>query len=122
MYLGPAKSIRVPVLDWKIPLSFGTGKKVRVPMRERVQPKHFIPGALNLFCFGVCIAGLATLATTWTDASAASDDGQTVVSPQVSEQADPEADYVLRHIDDDGDIIGVQDVNNNVKGSRHVVC
>ncbi|WP_254513790.1 ABC transporter permease subunit [Anatilimnocola floriformis] len=59
----PARSLRVPVLEWQIPLSFGTNEKIRVPMRDRVEPKHFLPGALNLFCFGVCMAGLATLAS-----------------------------------------------------------
>jgi ABC-2 type transport system permease protein len=61
--LAPAKSITVPLLEWKIPLSLGSGEKIRVPMRDRVQSKHFVPGAMNLFCFGVCMAGLATLAS-----------------------------------------------------------
>lgn len=59
----PARSLQIPLLNWKVPLSFGSGDKIKVPMRERVDSRDFAPGALNLFCLGVCIAGAATFAS-----------------------------------------------------------
>lgn len=61
--LAPPPSVTVPLLQWKIPISFAPQEKIRVPMRDRVKPKNFLPGALNLFCLGVCLAGLSTLAS-----------------------------------------------------------
>jgi ABC-2 type transport system permease protein len=61
--LAAVPSLSVPFLKSKIPISFAPPQKVRVPMRERVHPTDFIPGALNLFCLGVCLAGLTTLAS-----------------------------------------------------------
>lgn len=63
--LAPVPSLSVPFLKAKIPLGFSSPTKIRVPMRERVEPKNFIPGAFNLFCLGVCLAGLTTLASAW---------------------------------------------------------
>ena len=57
----PAPSLRIPGLGIEIPLSFKPGKSITVPMRERVSAMDLLPGAVNLFCFGVCWAGLATL-------------------------------------------------------------
>jgi ABC-2 type transport system permease protein len=48
-------------LGIEIPLSFAATKKIEVPMRDRVQPRYFIPGALNLFCLGCAVAGISTL-------------------------------------------------------------
>lgn len=61
--LKPPPTVSVPLLNWKIPLSFSSQEKVRVPMRDRVKTANFAPGALNLFCLGVCLAGLSTLAS-----------------------------------------------------------
>ena len=57
----PAASIQIPLTKWRVPISLEPPKKVRVPMRERVDAKDFLPGAMNLFCLGVCMAGLTTL-------------------------------------------------------------
>jgi ABC-2 type transport system permease protein len=59
----PPPTVSVPFLNSKIPLSFTTPPKIRVPMRERVRPTDFIPGAVNLFCLGFCMAGLTTFAS-----------------------------------------------------------
>ena len=53
-------SIRIPVVDFKIELPFGKREKVIVPLHERVDAGMFFPAAVNLFCFGVCLAGTAT--------------------------------------------------------------
>ncbi|WP_425618197.1 ABC transporter permease subunit [Anatilimnocola sp. NA78] len=59
----PVPSITIPLLNFKIQSPFGTPEKIKVPMRERVQAAHFVPGALNLFCLGYCVAGITTLAS-----------------------------------------------------------
>ena len=59
----PPPKLKVPALGFEIPLSFGEREKIEVPMRERVDPKNFIPGAVNLFSLGFALAGLSTLAS-----------------------------------------------------------
>lgn len=61
--LKPVPSLSVPFLKSRIPLAFSPPEKVRVPMRERANAQDFVPGAFNLFCLGVCMAGLTTLAS-----------------------------------------------------------
>jgi ABC-2 type transport system permease protein len=61
----PPPSLHVPVIGLDIPLSFKAPEKVRVPMRDRVAAADMVPGAVNLFCLGVCWAGLATFASAW---------------------------------------------------------
>jgi ABC-2 type transport system permease protein len=61
--VAPPKSITVPLLNWKVPISFSPPEKIKVPMKDRVDTANFVPGALNLFCLGFCMAGLTTLAS-----------------------------------------------------------
>jgi ABC-2 type transport system permease protein len=61
----PPPSIRIPGLGISIPLSLRKPEKVRVPMRERTEPKYFVPGAVNLFCLGVALAGFSTLVSSF---------------------------------------------------------
>jgi ABC-2 type transport system permease protein len=44
---------------------FAKPEVIRRPLREKVSPEHFVPGALNLFSLGVCLAGIGTLASSW---------------------------------------------------------
>lgn len=57
----PPPSLRIPGLGLQIPLSFRRGETVQVPMRERTDPRFFVPGAVNLACLGIALAGCSTL-------------------------------------------------------------
>jgi ABC-2 type transport system permease protein len=61
----PPPTLTVPVLGIEIPLSFAKPEKVRVPMREKVRPLDFLPGAVNLFCLGCALAGFSTLVSSF---------------------------------------------------------
>lgn len=55
----PPPSLSIPGLGIRIPLSLGEAEKVLVPMSEKTRPGYFVPGAFNLFCLGVALAGLS---------------------------------------------------------------
>jgi ABC-2 type transport system permease protein len=55
----PPPSLSIPGLGWRIPLSVSEPQKVKVPMRERTKIEYFAPGAFNLFCLGVALAGFS---------------------------------------------------------------
>jgi ABC-2 type transport system permease protein len=57
----PPPSLTVPGLGIRIPLSFREPEKIKIPMRERTEVENFVPGAVNLFCLGVALAGFSTL-------------------------------------------------------------
>lgn len=59
--LEPPKTLTVPLVKWKVPISFSSPEKIKVPMKDRVNSTHFVPGAVNLFCLGFCVAGITTL-------------------------------------------------------------
>jgi ABC-2 type transport system permease protein len=61
----PRKSLFIPLLEWRVPLSTDAPQVVRVPMRERVNPPDFLAGAANLGCLGICLAGISTLVSSW---------------------------------------------------------
>jgi ABC-2 type transport system permease protein len=51
---------RVPVLGTRIPLPLGESELLQRPMHEVVDPRLFVPGVVNLFCFGTFFSGLAS--------------------------------------------------------------
>ena len=57
----PRPSITIPGIGLSIPYSLEAPKKVRVPMRDKVDAEDFVPGAFNLGALGVCLAGISTL-------------------------------------------------------------
>lgn len=59
----PSRTITVPLLNWQFSSPFASAEKIKVPMRERVNARDFIPGAVNLFCLGFCVAGVTTFAS-----------------------------------------------------------
>lgn len=61
----PKTLFTVPILGAPINDPFAKPEIVRKPLREKVAPEHFLPGSLNLFSLGVCLAGLSTLASSW---------------------------------------------------------
>jgi ABC-2 type transport system permease protein len=57
----PPPSIGIPGIAIRIPLSFAKPERVSVPMSEKTKVRYFVPGAFNLFCLGVVVAGFSTL-------------------------------------------------------------
>lgn len=57
----PPPSIGIPGLGVRIPLSLSKPEKIKVPMSEKTKPRYFIPGAFNLFCLGIMVAGFSTM-------------------------------------------------------------
>jgi ABC-2 type transport system permease protein len=56
---------RVPGLGIEIPNPFLPAVQEQVPMRTLVDTVDLLPAAFNLFCLGFCLAGLATLASSY---------------------------------------------------------
>jgi ABC-2 type transport system permease protein len=56
----PPPTIKIP-LGLRIPLPLHQPQKIQVPMREKTRLHYFVPGACNLFCLGVALAGFSTL-------------------------------------------------------------
>jgi ABC-2 type transport system permease protein len=54
-------AITIPTTGIRLALPWGKGKETSVPMRERTEAALFVPGAVNLFCLGVAVAGFSTL-------------------------------------------------------------
>ncbi len=57
----PTKVLQIPFLLVPIPLEFKEAEKIRVPMSQRVNADDIFPGAFNLACLGICLAGISTL-------------------------------------------------------------
>jgi ABC-2 type transport system permease protein len=51
--------IRIPIVDYRIPLSFLEPQKETIAMATVVNPIKFLPGLINLFCVGVCFCGFS---------------------------------------------------------------
>lgn len=49
--------IRIPIVDYRIPLSFLKPQKETIAMASEVNPIQFLPGIVNLFCLSFCLAG-----------------------------------------------------------------
>ena len=57
----PPPSVRVPLINWEIPLSTAEPEKVRVEMKDEIDCSVFFPSTVNLFGFGFFLLGLSTL-------------------------------------------------------------
>lgn len=51
--------IRIPIIDYVIPLSFLPPKKETFEMASVVNPMSYLPGLVNLFCVAFCMSGFA---------------------------------------------------------------
>ncbi len=51
--------IRIPIIDYAIPLSFLPPVKETIAMSSVVNPMAYLPGLVNLFCIGFCLSGFA---------------------------------------------------------------
>jgi beta-exotoxin I transport system permease protein len=56
----PPPKLKLPFLP-AVPLPVRSDEKIETPMRDRVDPAVFGPGAFNLFCLGCAVAGVSTL-------------------------------------------------------------
>jgi len=54
-----------PGLGSSVPIPFADAELLRIPMRERVDPGVFLPGAANLFSLGLLLVGYSTLMSAW---------------------------------------------------------
>lgn len=52
-------AIRIPIVDYSIPLSFLPPKTESVRMAAVVNPLLYLPGLFNLFCLAFCMSGFA---------------------------------------------------------------
>ena len=57
--------IRIPVVDYKIPLSFLPPQKETIAMADVVNPVAFLPGVISLFCLAFCFSGFAAFCSSW---------------------------------------------------------
>lgn len=57
--------IPLPFVGSKIPIPFAEPETVYVPMVDLVDATLFIPASVNLFAFGLMIAGFSTLMSSW---------------------------------------------------------
>jgi ABC-2 type transport system permease protein len=62
---GPPPTIHVPMLDVEIPNPLAEPEVQRMPMSSQVSASDLAPATFNLFSLGVCMAGLATLLSSW---------------------------------------------------------
>ena len=51
--------IRIPIADYRIPLSFLPPQTETIAMASVVNPVAYLPGLINLFCIGFCLSGFA---------------------------------------------------------------
>lgn len=51
--------IRIPIIDYRIPLSFLAPQTQTIAMASEVNPLLFLPGLMNLFCLAFFFAGFA---------------------------------------------------------------
>ena len=51
--------IRIPIIDYVIPLSFLPPRKDTIAMASVVNPIMYLPGLANLFCLAFCMGGFA---------------------------------------------------------------
>lgn len=58
-------AIVVPIVGYEIPLPFIEPKSETIPMLDRVRPIQFLPGVVNLFCFGFFITALSMLLSSY---------------------------------------------------------
>ena len=54
-------TIRIPIIDYQIPLTFLEPKEQTMRMAARVNSIYFVPGIVNLFFMGYFLVGVATL-------------------------------------------------------------
>jgi beta-exotoxin I transport system permease protein len=56
----PPPTLKIPGLHVGIPLSLRKPEKIQVPMSDKTKPTDFVPGAFNLFCLSIAVAGFST--------------------------------------------------------------
>jgi len=57
--------IRIPIFDYRIPISFLPPRTETIEMGSVVNPFSFLPGILNLFCLGFFLSGFAAFCSSW---------------------------------------------------------
>ncbi|MFK7765927.1 MAG: ABC transporter permease subunit [Mariniblastus sp.] len=57
--------LRIPIVDYRIPLSFLPSNEQTISMASEVNPLQFLPGLTNLFCLAFCLAGFGAFCSSW---------------------------------------------------------
>lgn len=55
----------IPFLDVELPNPFQDHQPIKVPLSNEVNPASLAPAVMNLFAMGFCVAGMATLVSSW---------------------------------------------------------
>ena len=58
-------AFRLPLTSMEIPITFFGPKTQTLPMLDRVHPIQFLPGIINLFCFGFFITACSMMFSSW---------------------------------------------------------
>ncbi len=59
------RAFRIPLTQYRIPLTWLDPQTQTIPMSDRVHPLQFLPGIVNLFSFGFLITGYAMMFSSW---------------------------------------------------------
>ncbi len=57
--------LRVPIVDYRIPLTFLKPQIQTIAMATQVNPIHFLPGIVSLFSVGFFLAGFSAWCSSW---------------------------------------------------------
>ena len=56
---------RIPLTDYSIPLTAMGPKTETIEMIDKVKPYQFLPGVLNMFCFGFLVISYSMMFSSW---------------------------------------------------------
>jgi ABC-2 type transport system permease protein len=56
---------KVPFVSVDIPITYFGARQESMPMYEKVQPRQFMPGIINLFTFGFFMTGFSMMFSSW---------------------------------------------------------
>ncbi|MEM9412495.1 MAG: ABC transporter permease subunit, partial [Planctomycetota bacterium] len=57
--------LKIPLTSYEIPITFFGPQTETVAMSDRVSPLQYLPGIINLFCFGMFMTGLSMMFSSW---------------------------------------------------------
>lgn len=63
--VSPPSEWRIPLINIQVPNPLGAQGARQVPLASQVHAADMVPPAVNLFAFCICVAGIATLMSSW---------------------------------------------------------
>lgn len=61
----PPANFKIPLLGFELPNPLAEEETVTIPMADRVDPRVFVPAAVNLLSLGFFLAGFSSLLSSW---------------------------------------------------------